>query len=300
MTGLQRVGFGLTLALVWAVGSGRTGEVRAQPPSVDIMVANLVETPDSLDIGVPHNLTHRAGYDNQPSFSADGTSMWFSSIDSTGQADVWRWDAEYDTTTRITDTPESEFSPRPMPGGGISVVRVESDGRQRIWAFDTDGTHPRLIRADVDSVGYYAWADRHTLALFIVGHPHSLRLVDLRERGEIRIASDIGRSIHRIPGAHGSVSYFARGDGTWVLMELVRPSLETRRLFAAPPGAQDCAWSPGGRVVMGAGDRIVARRLRGDRHWHRVFHAASAPITRVAISPAGNRIAWVVPDRPVR
>ena len=44
------------------------------------------------------------------------------------------------STTRVTNTPESEYSPTVTPDGAhISVIRVEADGTQRLWRFTIDG-----------------------------------------------------------------------------------------------------------------------------------------------------------------
>ena len=41
---------------------------------------------------------------------------------------------------RVTNTPESEYSPTVTPDGAhISVIRVEADGTQRLWRFTLDG-----------------------------------------------------------------------------------------------------------------------------------------------------------------
>ena len=52
---------------------------------------------------------------------------------------------------------------------------------------------------NVKPVGYHAWADDHTLALFVLGQPATLQLADTRTGTARTIASDIGRSIQRIP-----------------------------------------------------------------------------------------------------
>ena len=105
------------------------------------------------------------------------------------------------TVARVTNTPESEYSPTVTPDGAhISVIRVEADGTQRLWRFTIDGTQPELVLADVKPVGYHAWADDHTLALFVLG---SRRRCRSPTRGPGRpsvVARGIGRSIQRIPG----------------------------------------------------------------------------------------------------
>ena len=52
--------------------------------STDIFVAPLRQEGRSVTIGAPVNVTHRAGYDNQPSFTPDGASLLYTSIGDAG------------------------------------------------------------------------------------------------------------------------------------------------------------------------------------------------------------------------
>ena len=128
------------------------------------------------------NITNSPGYDNQPSFTPDGGGILFTSIRGGGtQTDIYRYSVAAGTSARVTDTPESEYSPTMTPDGAhISVIRVESDGAQRLWRFTLDGRAPELVLADVKPVGYHAWTDDHTLALFVLGSPATLQIADTR------------------------------------------------------------------------------------------------------------------------
>ena len=97
-------------------------------------------------------MTNRAGYDSQPYFLPDSSGFLFASIGDDGQADVYSYDLSSGAVARLTDTPESEFSPTPMTDGGFSTVRVEMDQAQRLWAFDNDG-EARLLLPGALGVG---------------------------------------------------------------------------------------------------------------------------------------------------
>src|SRR5207247_2230099 len=78
---------------------------------------------------------------------------------------------------------------------------------------------PRLVRDSINPVGYHAWADGHTLVLFVLGSPSTLQIADASSRGargEV-VARDIGRSLQRIPG-RPSVSFVQRDSvgGPWL------------------------------------------------------------------------------------
>ena len=110
------------------------------PPATDIYVADLRVTDRRVSVGSPVNVTARPGYDNQPFFLRDGRSFFYTSVRDDAQADIYRYDLDRKISVRVTTTRESEYSPTPLPkGDGFSVVRVEADSTQRLWAFNADG-----------------------------------------------------------------------------------------------------------------------------------------------------------------
>src|SRR5262249_33319458 len=108
--------------------------------STDIYLAPLSIQNGRPVIGAPVNLTNRPGYDNQPSFKPDSRSILYTSTREDGPSDIYRVDIASKAITRVTATPESEYSATVMPGGKrFSVIRVEHDSTQRLWSFALDG-----------------------------------------------------------------------------------------------------------------------------------------------------------------
>jgi hypothetical protein len=171
---------------------------RLPPAPPDIYIATLTVARGAPSVGVPMNFTDRVGYDNQPSFSSDGAAIFFTSVRDDAQADIYRYDVATKRTDRVTSsTPESEYSATSIDSGrAISVIRVERDSAQRLWRFPLRaGGEPSVILERVRPVGYHAWADDHTLALFVLGNPNSLQLADTRTGNADTIATGIGRSL---------------------------------------------------------------------------------------------------------
>src|SRR5437899_9494457 len=154
-------------------------QAAAAPPATDIYVASLRVVDGRVSVGAPLNVTARPGYDNQPYFLPDCRAFLYTSIRADSQADIYRYDLGPATSVRLTTTRESEYSPTPLPDGtGFSTVRVEADSTQRLWAFDLDGSRPRLVLDSIKPVGYHAWADGHALVLFVLGSPSRLQVDD--------------------------------------------------------------------------------------------------------------------------
>lgn len=246
------------------------------------------------------NLTDRAGYDNQPAFSLDGTSLWFTSIWEDDQADIYRIRLRSGVRQRMTFTRQSEYSPTPLPdGSGFSVVRVEDDGTQRLWKFSMDGREAELLLEDVAPVGYHAWLSARLVALFIVGEPHVLMIADVESDRRDTIATDIGRALHRVPG-QSALSYIQKGADRWTVDAFDLTSGETRALATALPGQEDFAWTPDGVLLSADGD-VIYSWTPGAGDWGVFLDFSRSPsigtISRIAVSPRGDTIAFVAVRR---
>jgi WD40-like Beta Propeller Repeat len=275
------------------------------PPATDIYLADLRVAQGRVTVGPPVNVTMRPGYDNQPFFLPNGRAFLYTSIREDSQADIYRYDIDTKTSVRVTATRESEYSPTPLPDGkGFSVIRVEADSTQRLWAFDLDGSRPRLVLDSIKPVGYHAWADAHALVLFVLGSPSTLQIADAgfpAARGEV-FAKDIGRSLQRIPG-RASVSFVQRDSVAGpALEELDVPRRRVKMLVKVPAGADFFVWTPEGIVLTASGTKLYQWDSRRGGAWEQVADFAAAglsSVTRLAVSPKGDRIAIVaVPAAP--
>jgi hypothetical protein len=268
----------------------------AGPPTTDIHLVPLMRRDGRLQFGEPRNITSRAGYDNQPSFTPDSRAVYYTSIRADGQADIYRYDIASGSAVRFTSTPESEYSPTVMPDGrGLSTVRVESDSAQRLWRFPLDGGSPALVLERIAPVGYHAWGDAHTLALFVLGAPATLRLADTRTGNARIIASDVGRALQRMPGSD-TITYMVRvPPDQWRVAGMDFRTGGSRHMTVALEGSQDFAWTPDGTLLMARRNTVYAWRP-GTEGWTEAgrFDApALQRITRMAVSPDGATLAVV-------
>ncbi len=275
----------------------------AAPPDTEIFLAPL-SVRGQPTVGRATNITNSPGYDNQPSFTPDGAAIFFTSNRSATQTDVYRYDITSGATTRVTNTPEGEYSPTVTPDGAhISAIRVEADGTQRLWRFTLDGRAPELVLERVKPVGYHAWIDDHTLALFVLGPPSTLQLADTRSGNAETLARGINRSLLRIPRT-GTISFVDKDeDGSLVVRELDPKTKNVTTLVGAVAGAKeaDLAWTPDGMLLMAEND-VLYGWTREDRGWTRLADLAALGthgVTRIAVSPKGNRIAFVA-SAPVK
>ena len=256
----------------------------APPPATEVYLAPLSIQGSRVEIGKPINISNSPGYDNQPSFTPDGASLLFTSVaaerkpdPANGAAigsDIYRYDLASAAISQVTNTPESEYSPTVTPDGRhISVIRVESDGTQRLWQFTLDGREPTVLLPGIKPVGYHAWADASVLALFVLGgegRPATLQVADSTTGQSSVAATGIGRSIQRIPGS--GISFVSRPPAkagetvTLTVTELDPKTGKTRDLVTMPAGATeaDTAWTPDGLLLASVKGQIFQWR-RGDK-----------------------------------
>jgi dipeptidyl aminopeptidase/acylaminoacyl peptidase len=288
----------------------------APPPDTDIFIVEMKLTGGRVEFGRPANVTNRPGYDNQPSFTPDGRAVLFSSQREGNQTDVYRHDLSTAETARLTSTPESEYSPTVTPDGKFfSVVRVEADGTQRLWKFPLAGTGaPALVMTDVKPVGYHLWLDARTLALFVLGaqnRPHTLQLAVLGKRpGEVvelsTMATNVGRSFQRVPSQKDSFTFVHKlAPDNWLIKTVDLRSHRTSPLAKTLPGSEDYARLPDGSLLMARDAKLFRLDPTAGQDWQEIadFAAACATacrITRLAVSPRADRLAFVAQAAPAQ
>lgn len=301
----------LLAAVLGAVGAVAFTPVPARAQGAagtDVWIAPLAEAGGKVAVGTPVNLTHRRGYDNQPSFTPDGRTLLYTAVGDDGEADTWRILLPDGAPARVTKTAIGVYSPTVMPDGRtFSVIRVEPDSTQRLWKFSLAGGEPTLVLPGVRPVGYHAWIDARTVAVYVLGsplnapnpQPATLQVVDVATGAATIVATGIGRALVKVPG-RDAVTFVqvVRDSGQWVT-EYDVGAKTTRRLAELPRGADYLAWTPAGTLLSAWGATLY--RLKDPHSWEAVADLSGAGvrgISRLTVSPQGDRIAFVAGDSP--
>jgi dipeptidyl aminopeptidase/acylaminoacyl peptidase len=272
----------------------------ATPPASDIYIFDLRVKKDEVKLGEPRKITSYAGYNNQPFFLPDGRSILYTSIRN-GQADIYHYDIRTGVTEQVTNTTESEYSPTLMPDGkNISVVRVEADGTQRLWKFPLTGSGaPSLILENIKPVGYHWWLDKNRLALFILGgtgKPHTLQIADVGSGKAEVITENPGRILRLVPHQNKLSFVHKISDQEWLIKTFDLKTKQISTLIKTLPGSEDYAWTPSGALLMAKDAKIFKWNPLSDKDWVQVADFSGAglkSLTRIAVSPKGDRIAIV-------
>jgi hypothetical protein len=282
-----------------------TGVARSQAPDPDIFLVTLSRNGGKLAVTGARNATNRPGYDNQPNWSADGNTLFYTSVREDAQADIWRLTPGTGASARVTTTaPESEYSATPVPRrNAISVIRVERDSTQRLWSVPLDGSPSTVVLERIKPVGYHTWANDTLLALFVLGSPNTLQLASTTTGRGDTIVTSIGRSLHTT--RDGQVSFVHKvSNEEWWLTLLDPKTKQQKRLVRMPPRVEDYAWTPNGLVLAGEGSVLKSFDPRGSGGWEVVADLTQygiTGITRLSVSPRGDAVAVVAqPASPGR
>lgn len=166
---------------------------------VDIWIMKIASENGIVRFENPKNITHQKGYENQPSFSSDGKTIYYTSrSDTSVKTTIYAYTLSSGQTKQVTFTNLSPYSPMTSPkGNGISALMVEEDSTQRIWQYPFNGTNPYPLFPKRDSIGYYTWVNAHSaLVLVLEGKSHPDRFLLINEDGtEKMLAENIGRGM---------------------------------------------------------------------------------------------------------
>lgn len=214
----------------------------AQMPETDIWLFKIEQKEGKYVYSNPLNVTHRTGYDNQPTFSLDGKSILYVCIDSTKQADIYQYSISKKTSVNLTWSDVSEYSPTILPNKlGFSCVVVEKDSSQHVELFEANGIHPKICPLYGDSVGYHTWLNADTLLYYKLTEPHSLRVLDIKSNKDVWVCDYPTRAFKQI----GKSSRFIYGikDSVSTQFRMYNPALRESSLYATYPSLnEDFIW----------------------------------------------------------
>ncbi len=300
-----------TRAVIATIGSciiaGSGASLEAQN-GTDVWIVPMKQTGIAVSFGEPRNVTARKGYDNQPSFTPKGDAVLFTSTDDAGKTDAWRFTLPDGKSSRMTTIQTNVYSPTATPDGKtFSVIRVEPDSAQRLWRvpFEGGGAPTLMLEPIKGKVGYHIWTGDHSLVIYVLGSgrgptatPSTLQIVadERNPKGEI-VASNVGRALGKVPGRN-AISYqqLVKDSLPWIV-DLDLTSKQSRQLVQAPKGADYHVWAPNGALLTAVGSGIFRYT---DDGWAPIANFEKfgvKNISRLAVSPKGNWLAFVADDK---
>ncbi len=308
----------LLISLLQACTTVNSVEIEAETviPNTEIYLAEITFPDNKFTIGNVKNITQNPGYDNQPHFLPGNNSLLYTSVKNLEtekpQTDIYAYSFENNSTSQITATPESEYSPTLTPNGeNISVVRVDMDGEQRLWEFPINSSTVtnadyRQVFPEITRVGYHVWKNQNEAFLFLVdenaeGDEHTLvKAVRGRKDAEL-ITSKIGRSLTMQPNNEALVFVDKTSEETWNIKRYDLNKQFSEILLSTLEGSEDLVWLDDSYLLMAKGQDIYMRTVDDEfADWLLLSDGKSmgisGEITRLAVSPDKKYIAIVVSE----
>ncbi len=272
-----------------------------QSKSSEIWLIDLNETDVKVTAKNETRITDNDFYDNQPCFSKDGSMIWYASMPDTAQSDIYSYNLKLKETKQVTNTPESEYQPYPIPfyKNKLSIVRVDADGAQRFYQIEMDGTEPASLLPNEDSVAYYCWMNDTTLGMYMLnGVGGALHQYDLIPQQSILIMPNggFGRCLAKIPDSDNLSYVLFNSDHKVYLMKYDFVDQKRSIIIEMPEGVEDYAWSPSGKLFSSSKGKLLYYDLKSESgKWTEItdFSKTIGNFYRMCISPKGDKIAVV-------
>lgn len=272
----------------------------AEASAQEIYLLDFSMIGDKAIISRVRNISNNPGYDNQPSFAAGGKSLLYAASRN-GQTDIMRYDIADSSKHWITTTAGSEYSPTEMQDGmGISAVKLDKNGYQRLWKFSSNGSDSSLIHPDL-KIGYHLWLENQKLVCFVLDNDtsNSLNIVDLATKQRQLIWSKPGRCIKMIPNQN-AFSFVDKTDtAQWHIKSYDIQTGQTKKIITTPKGSEDYCWTAAGNLLTAQGSRIYWYNPGQHAGWVPVADLNGygiKKISRMAINNQLTQLAIVVSD----
>lgn len=277
----------LGILLAMAVPGG------AQVLTTEVWLAPLDMSAGRFVVGTPTNISNHPGYDNQPSFFADGASLLFST-EAEGLAEtglgIHAVRHHIASGKNVPLKKVRGFSPTPTPDG--KQVRTLREGT--VWQYDLGGNGARVLLPQVKTAGYFTRMDERRWVLFMNEEQRHIAIWDGNKL--TRLVPNAVTAPYRIPGEM-AVTFVVQEGETAKLLRLDLAD-ESHRVLATIPfktGGHH-VWTSRGTLLMASANEIREWNPARPDEWpvvHRFREPDLQGITRVALSPAEDRIAVV-------
>jgi Tol biopolymer transport system component len=269
-----------------------------QEPEVYLM--NLNTAVDSFAVSNFKNISTNKGYDSQPSF-INTTTLIYAGTEN-DQTEIIAYDLNQETKSRLNKTTlGGEYSPQKFPlENRIAAVRLDPDGLQRLYSYVLNTNKKEESKELIPDymVAYFTFYDNDNIvASIIIDDQLDLFKANLTTGEVLKITSNTGRSIHKVPGTN-NVSYTLvnEDDIHEVYIINIMGDNESYYVCDLPFGIQDHCWLTDTQLLLGSDDKIYVYDLFGNRKWEEAADLSSeniSEINRVTVSPDQKKLAIV-------
>ena len=280
--------------------------LHAQINDSEVWVGSLDMSQGRFVVSNLMNISKHPGYDNQPAFFPDGKLVFTSQIaplDETGHA-VQAVIHDFATGASTPIPGALGFSPTPAANGSLMLLR---DGH--VVLHDASGKESQLTETKEDA-GYFTRFDEQTWVLYMNDKQRRVAIYDPKTKALDTMALGSMTAPFRIPGKRAvsfvAVEPFPVPEGatparTVLLRQLNLGDRQVTTLATISfPTSGSHVWTSRGTLLMASGHTIYEWNPAKPDDWRvaATFDDSELQgLTRIAISPRGDRIALVSTPR---
>ena len=255
------------------------------------------------------NISKHPGYDNQPAFFPDGRLVLTSQIavlDETGHA-VQAVIHDFASGTSAPVPGALGFSPTPAADGALMLLR-----EGKVWLHEVSGKERALT--ETNDAGYFCRFDDRTWVLFMNDKQRRIVIYNASTKALETMAVGAGSAPVRVPGKRAvtfvAVEPFPAPEGEAAksapprklfLRQLELDNRLLTTLSAVPfPTSGSHVWTSRGTLLMASVHTIYEWNPTHPDEWRPVAQFDDPELqglTRIALSPRGDRIALVSTPR---
>ena len=248
------------------------------------------------------SISNSEGYDSQP-FFYDATSVLFAATRN-GNTDIALYDLKQENPEiyYISKTEKGgEYSPQRIPNStNVSAVRLDNNGLQRFYSYNYKTKKSEELIPNL-KVAYPNWFDKNTvIAVAIVHDSLDLFICDLKQKTNIVVAKNVGRSVHRIPNTN-LISFISKENkDSWLVKSLNLEKKEIKTITSIGL-SEDITWLPNGVLLISKGNEIFKFNPKKDKRPSLFFSFTDENInniSRIAVNSDGTKLALVAEVSP--
>lgn len=268
----------------------------AQQPNPEIFLLSIEKNADKFTFSGGKNITNNAGYDNQPSFSLDGSSLLFTSNRNGKDTNIYEYFLADGKLEQITTSEDNEYTAKDLDGKTINFIREGKGQEMTLWKYDRQTKQESSALKIKEPVAYYAYNSKGD-ALVWVRYAFFIHWVN-SEKNINRFVTDYAQpsTPQRIPNTD-NFSFVKRlpNDEMWVY-EFNPSNQAIRPIIQNKDGKINYAWMPDGSLLIGSGAKLFKFDEKMDKRWVEIADLSSfgiKEILRLAVSSDGKRLALV-------
>ncbi len=270
--------------------------VFTQAPDSEIYLFSIEKKDGKFLFTNGENISQNAGYDNQPSFSLDSKSVFFTSNRRENNFDIYAYSLADKKISPVITSAANEYTAKEFDKDTLHFVREGEGQLMTVFKFDRPTKKETPAFKINEPVAYYAFNAKGD-ALVWVRYAFMMHFVNT-EKGINRYIADYAQPSvpHLIPETD-NFSFMQRhpDDSLWI-KEFNSETKAVRPIITSKDGKKDYAFMPDGSLLIGSGSKLFRFDEKADKDWVLLADLVSfgiKDITRMTVSPDGKYLALV-------